>query len=327
MAATPATPVASGVNERFGALDPSAQAAVASRRRNRARLTQIARTLVAALVALVFFFPILWWGLNSVKPTSEILAVPPRFAFEPTLNWFRVVLGNADPTKFNVEQSGSVGRGSGGGTFYSIPYLRDSFLIGAGSTLLVLLMATPAAYALSRFRMNRRKDLAFWILTQRMMPPVVAAFPLFTMFRAIGWIDSYQALILVHTAINVPLATLLLLSFFDEVPRELDDAAMVDGASRFGAFSRVVLHYVRGGLAATAVLTFVFSWSEFLLSLVLTTGGIRTVPVASSTFTTAFATEWGYLAALGTASIVPIFVFILLVQRQLVRGLTLGAVK
>jgi multiple sugar transport system permease protein len=111
------------------------------------------------------------------------------------------------------------------------------------------------------------------------------------------------------------------------VPRDLDDAALVDGATRFGAFREVILHYVRGGLAATAVLAFVFSWNEFLLSLVLTTGVIRTVPVASSTFTTAFATEWGYLAALGTASMVPIFLFILLVQRHLVRGLTLGAVK
>ena len=197
----------------------------------------------------------------------------------------------------------------------------------AAAAALVLLMATPAAYALSRFRLRRRKDLAFWILSQRMMPPIVAAFPLFFMFRTFGWIDTYHGLILVHAAINVPLATLLLMSFFDEVPRDLDDAAMVDGASRFGAFRAIVLNYVRGGLAATAVLAFVFSWNEFLLSLVLTTGGIRTVPVASSTFTTAFATEWGYLAALGTASMVPIFVFILLVQRHLVRGLTLGAVK
>jgi multiple sugar transport system permease protein len=160
-----------------------------------------------------------------------------------------------------------------------------------------------------------------------MMPPIVAAFPLFTMFRQLDWLDTYHGLILVHTAINAPLAVLLLLSFFDEVPRDLDDAAMVDGASRFRAFREVVLRYVRGGLAATAVLAFIFSWNEFLLSLVLTSGGIRTVPVASSTFTTAFTTEWGYLAALGTASVIPIFVFILLVQRHLVRGLTLGAVK
>ena len=115
---------------------------------------------------------------------------------------------------------------------------------------------------------------------------------------------------------NVPLAVLLLLSFFNEIPRDLDDAAMVDGATRFGAF-RNSLTLVRAGLVATAVLAFIFSWNEFLLSLVLTTGGVRTVPVASSTFTTAFQTEWGYLAALGITSMVPIFVFILIVQRHL----------
>ncbi len=288
---------------------------------------KVVRTIAAVAVTGLFFLPILWWVLASIKPTQEILSVPPTLIdFEPTLNWYRVVLGNADPTSFNLESTGSVGRGSGGSTFYSIPYLRDSAIIGIGSTFLVLLLATPAAYAMSRFPIRRRKDLAFWILSQRMMPPIVAAFPLFFIFRQLGWIDTYHGLILVHAAINAPLAVLLLMSFFDEVPRELDDAARVDGATRFGAFLNG-LNLVRGGIVATAVLAFIFSWNEFLLSLVLTTGRIRTVPVASSTFTTAFLTEWGYLAALGTASMIPIFIFILLVQRHLVRGLTLGAVK
>lgn len=286
-----------------------------------------ARTVLAIGITGLFFSPILWWMLASIKPTQEILSSPPTLiGFEPTLNWYRVVLGNVDPTSFNLEETGSVGRGSGGSTFYSIPYLRASAIVGVGSTLLVLLLAAPGAYAMSRFRLRRRKDLAFWILSQRMMPPIVAAFPLFFMLRQLGWIDTYHGLILVHAAINAPLAVLLLMSFFDEVPRDLDDAARVDGASRFGAFL-ISLNLVRGGIVATAVLAFIFSWNEFLLSLVLTTGGIRTIPVASSTFTTAFATEWGYLAALGTASMIPIFVFILLVQRHLVRGLTLGAVK
>ncbi len=285
------------------------------------------RTVAAAAAAGIFVLPILWWALASFKPTQEILSVPPKlFDFDPTLNWYRVVLGNADPTQLNLETSGSVGRGSGGSTFYSIPYLRDSATIGIGSTALVVLLAAPAAYAMSRFSLRWRKDLAFWILTQRMMPPVVAAFPLFFLFQRLGWVDTYHGLILVHAAMNVPLAVLLLMSFFDEIPRDLDDAAMVDGATRFGAF-RNSLTLVRGGLVATAVLAFIFSWNEFLLSLVLTTGLVRTVPVASSTFTTAFATEWGYLAALGIASMVPIFIFILIVQRHLVRGLTLGAVK
>lgn len=295
--------------------------------RRQVNLARFLRTLLAAVIAAIFFLPILWWMLASFKPIQEILSVPPTLiGFEPTLNWYRVVLGNADPTSANLETTGSVGRGSGGSTFYSIPYLRDSLVVGIGSTILALLLATPAAYAMSRFPLRRRKDLAFWILSQRMMPPIVAAFPLFFMFRQLGWVDTYHGLILVHAAINAPLAVLLLMSFFDEVPRDLDDAARVDGATRFGAFLNS-LTLIRGGVVATAVLAFIFSWNEFLLSLVLTAGAIRTVPVASSTFTTAFATEWGYLAALGTASMVPIFVFILLVQRHLVRGLTLGAVK
>jgi multiple sugar transport system permease protein len=126
--------------------------------------------------------------------------------------------------------------------------------------------------------------------------------------------------------INLPLAVLLLKSFFDDVPREIDEAALIDGASRGQTFWRVVLPMMRGGLAATAVLCFIFSWTEFLLSLFLTTE-IRTVPVKISTFVTSTATEWGYITALGTSAIVPSFIFILLVQKHLVRGLTLGSLK
>src|SRR3954447_21888744 len=122
---------------------------------------RIVGTIAAAVVAGVFILPILWWGLASFKPTQEILTVPPKlFGFQPTLNWYRVVLGNEDPTKFNLESTGAVGRGSGGSTFYSIPYLRDSAIIGIGSTLLVLLLAAPAAYALSRFALRWRRDFA-----------------------------------------------------------------------------------------------------------------------------------------------------------------------
>jgi len=293
------------------------------RRRRRRFMGDVIKTAAAAAVAMVFFFPILWWLLASIKTTDEILHAPPRlWGFDATLDSFRVVLGNHDPSKGRVATEGV-----GAGTFYSIPYLRDSAVIGLGSTLLALLLSTPAAYALSRFRIRRKGDLTFWILSQRMLPVAAVAFPLNVMFRELNWIDRYHGMILVHAAINAPLAVLLLMSFLDEIPRELDEAAMVDGASRFRAFAGVVTHYLRGGLMATAVLCFIFSWSEFLLSLVLTSGGIRTIPVASSTFTTSFQIQYGYMAALGTASTVPIFLFILLVQRHLVRGLTLGAVK
>lgn len=293
-----------------------------ARVRNRLITTGL-KTLLAAFVAMVFFFPILWWILAAFKTTPAILTAPPGIVnFDATLRSIRVVLFNWNPNTSGIRQEGV-----GAGTFYSIPYLVDSAIIGIGSTLFVLLLSTPAAYALSRFRIRRKKDLTFWILSQRMLPVAAIAFPLNVMFRELGLIDTYRGLILVHTAINAPLAVLLMLSFMDEVPRDLDDAAMVDGASRFRAFTGIVYHYLRGGLMATGVLCFVFSFSEFLLTLVLTQGGIRTVPVASSTFTSSFQNEYGFMAALGTASTLPIFLFILLVQRHLVRGLTLGAVK
>jgi multiple sugar transport system permease protein len=158
------------------------------------------------------------------------------------------------------------------------------------------------------------------------MPPIAVAIPIFFMFRDIGLFDGYLGLILAHTLINLPLAVLLMKSFLDDVPRELDQAAMIDGASRAQVFRLVVMPLVKGGLAATAVLCFIFSWTEFLLSLQLTTS-IRTIPVKISTFVTSTGTEWGFITALGTAALIPSFIFIMLVQRHLVRGLTLGSLK
>jgi multiple sugar transport system permease protein len=161
-----------------------------------------------------------------------------------------------------------------------------------------------------------------------MMPPIVAALPFFLMYRSLGLIDTYPGVVLVHTVFNLPLAILLLKSFFDDVPYDLDEAALVDGATRFQAFYKVIVHYILPGLSATAILSFIFSWNEFLLTLTLTRTLVRTMPVAASTFDTATGgTEWGFLAALGTSAMVPVFIFVLFVQKHLVRGLTMGAVK
>jgi multiple sugar transport system permease protein len=192
--------------------------------------------------------------------------------------------------------------------------------------VLATAIATLAAYGLSRFLFKAKQSYVFFILAQRMMPPIAIAIPLFFIFRDIGLRDTLSGLILAHTLINLPLAVLLLKSFMDDVPRELDDSAMIDGATRLQCFRLVVLPLMRGGLAATAVLCFIFSWTEFLISLQLTSS-IRTVPVKITTFVTSTGTEWGFITALGSAALVPGFIFILLVQRHLVRGLTLGSLK
>jgi multiple sugar transport system permease protein len=285
------------------------------------------RTLVTILVIAIFIFPIFWWFLASFKPFGLIFTLPPVFFFQPTLRWYSVVLAGESYNKVMLELTGAL-TSTGGGFYYSVPYIIDSIIIATVSTLLVILVATPASYGLSRFAIRRRHDLVFWILSTRMMPPIVAALPFFLMYRSLGLIDTYPGVVLVHTVFNLPLAILLLKSFFDDVPYDLDEAALVDGATRFQAFYKVIVHYILPGLSATAILSFIFSWNEFLLTLTLTRTLVRTMPVAASTFDTATGgTEWGFLAALGTSAMVPVFIFVLFVQKHLVRGLTMGAVK
>jgi multiple sugar transport system permease protein len=289
---------------------------------------RLLRDVTAWITVLVFVFPIAWWVLASVKPYSAIFVPDPVFFdFIPTLDNYRVTLGGVSRADLAIQQGGGIGGVAGGGSsYYSIPAIVDSLIVACGSTALAILLATFTAYALSRFRFRGSQGYIGWVLSQRMMPVIAVAIPLFFMFRDLGLRDTHIGLILAHTLINLPLAVLLMKSFFDDVPKELDEAAVIDGATRFQTFRRVVLPMVKGGLAATAVLCFIFSWTEFLLSLQLTTS-IRTIPVKISTFVTSTGTEWGFITALGTAAIVPAFIFILLVQQHLVRGLTLGSLK
>lgn len=295
------------------------------RRPQRQLLNKALVTLVSVAIVGIFFFPIFFWILSSFKPFPLIFELPPVIFFKPILTWYQVVLGGADSTQIELQQHGGVG--TGGGSYYSIPFLINSATIAIGSTLIVVVVASLAAYALSRFGMRRKNDFVFWIVSTRMMPAAAAALPFFLMYRTLGLIDTFAGIILAHAVMNLPLAILLMRSFFDEVPHELDEAAMVDGTTRFGAFRKIILHYVWPGIAAAAILCFIFSWNEFLLTLTLTKTAVRTLPVAASTFDSQQGTEWGMLAALGTTAMVPVFIFVLFVQRNLVRGLTMGAIK
>ena len=288
------------------------------------------RDVVAVIIVAIFMFPIAWWALSSIKPYSAIFdrSGPVYVDFTPTPDNYRVTLLGVSRVQIGMEQGGdAAGVIKGGANSYdSRQSLADSAIIAVGSTIVTLFLATLAAYCLSRMQFVGQQSFLFWILSQRFMPPIAMVIPIVFMFRDLGLRDTYLGLILVHTLINLPLAVLLLKSFFDDVPREIDEAAMIDGATRAQTFYKIVLPMVKGGMAAAAVLCFIFSWTEFLLSLFLTTE-IRTVPVKISTFVTSTATEWGYITALGTSAIVPSFIFILLVQRHLVRGLTLGSLK
>ena len=208
-----------------------------------------------------------------------------------------------------------------------MPRLLDSIIIAVGSTILTIIVATLASYALSRMRFGGQHHFVFWILSTRMMPPVAIAIPMFFIYKQFGLLDTHIGMILVHALMNIPLAVLLLKSFFDDIPLEIDEAALIDGASRWLIFRKIVAPMAIGGVAATAVLCFIFSWTEFLFALTLTQTGIKTVPVVSSTFVTSTGTAWGNMAALGVGAMIPAFIFILMVQKNLVRGLTLGSLK
>jgi multiple sugar transport system permease protein len=297
------------------------------------RLSKLALTLITALIVLIFIFPICFWFSVSVKPFRYIFTLPPHLTFPPneiTGAWYSTVIGGrpyADVIRAEVGTTSSTG-GAGIGGYYVIPFLQASIIIGLSSTAIVILIAVITAYALSRFNLRFKQNIIFFILSTRFMPGVAVVLPLYLMYKQFGWIDTYGGLILAHAVINLPLAILLLKSFFDDVPQDLDDAAMVDGCTRFGAFRRIIIRYVAPGVAAAAVLVLIFSWNEFLFTLYLTRSEIRTVPVAMSTFdSSSGGTEWGFMAAAGSAAMIPVFIFILFVQRHLIRGLTMGAVR
>lgn len=283
---------------------------------------RIVRYVFALATMVLFAFPIYYWITVAFKRDRDIFVIPPKlFSFEPTVKSFEEVFGISLGFERGLEVL------PGGGNFYMLPRLWDSIVVAVGSTILTVVVATLASYALSRLRFRGQHHFVFWILSTRMMPPVAIAIPMFFIFRNAGLLDTYTGIILVHALMNMPLAVLLLKSFFDDIPAEIDEAALIDGASRFTIFRRIVLPMAIGGVAATAVLCFIFSWTEFLFVLTLTQTGLKTVPVVSSTFVTSTGTAWGNMAALGAAAMIPAFVFILLVQKNLVRGLTLGSLK
>ncbi len=271
-------------------------------------LPTLFRDAAAVLIVAAFMFPLFWWGLTSIKPAHavfEIFSVN-WFDFTPTLANYWVTLFGGGPAFFASKQA-----------------ILDTVIVALGASGLALMAGLPAAYALSMMEFRRKRGVFFWVLFQRIVPPIAIILPLVFTYTAVGLRDTRAGVILAHAAMNLPFAILLLKSFFDDVPREVGEAAVIDGANRGQTFLRVYVPLIRGGIAATAVLCFIFSWTEFLLALFLT-DMIRLLPVQLSLVVTQ---TWGFTAALSTASIVPAFIFILLVQKHLVRGLTMGLAK
>ena len=266
-------------------------------------------TLALGVALLAALAPVYWMITISLKTEIDQFAIPPKwFAFTPTLQHYY----DAFVTRSFAQ------------------YLLTSAIVAVVSTACALVIGTLAAYALARFRLpyNLDRKLALWILSTRMFPAIVTAVPLFLMMRDLRLLNTKLALIVVYTGFNLPFVVWMMRGFFAEVPRDLEEAALVDGDSRLGALVRVVLPLVTPGLAATAVFCLIVCWNEFLFALVLTqTDAAMTLPVGIAGRVTQYEIKWGVMSAAGVVAMVPILIFALAMQRYLVRGLSLGAVK
>ncbi|MGE5224710.1 MAG: carbohydrate ABC transporter permease, partial [Omnitrophica WOR_2 bacterium] len=206
-------------------------------------------------------------------------------------------------------------------------YFMNSVIIAGCSTLLALIFGTLSAYAFSRFEVPGKSDILFFILSQKFLPPVVVIIPIFMMYRFLGWIDSYKGMILLYTSFNLPFVVWMVKGFMDDIPVDYEEAALVDGYTRFQAFFRITLPQALPGLAATAVFCLITVWNEYVFSAILTGDRAKTAPVAIASSIGTQMTDWGIVAALTTIFVIPVIIFTLLVRNYLLRGVTFGVIR
>jgi multiple sugar transport system permease protein len=262
------------------------------------------RYVIVVLALIFFLFPFFWVATIAFKSPEEYFRNPPV--------WW--------PSQFDVSHFKQLFINR------SIISLINSLIVATASTVLALIVGCPAAYSLARFNTGGH-NFAFWILSQRFLPPVAVVFPIFLLFRLIQWVDTYQGLIILYATFNLPFVVWMMRGYFQDVPVEIEESAMVDGASRMRSFWAITLPLSLPGLIATSVFTFIFNWNEFLFALVLTRTRVITMPVSLSGYFGAQSSFWGEAAALTLIATIPVVVLTLLMQRHLVTGLTLGAVN
>ena len=257
------------------------------------------------IVLIILLTPYIWMFLTSFKTRVDALSDVPVWIFSPTLDHYPEVFINKG----------------------YLPLVFNSVIIATISTLLSLLVGVPAAYVFARHSFAGKEDLFFFFLTTRMAPPISIVVPLFLLFSWVGLTDTRAAVILAHSTFNLSLVVWMMRGFFAEIPREIDEAAFMDGHSPAGTFIMILLPLAAPGMAATAVLCFILSWNEFLYALILVAFDARTITVGIPALATPHGTLWGQMAAVSIVATVPIIIFSILVQRHLIRGLTFGAVK
>ena len=296
----------------------------------------VAGTLVVTY-ALITILPLLWIISTGFKTQNDAIAYPPEVLFKPTLEGYvnlfttrtrqsQEFLDANPPTTWyhrivHDREMTIVSRSRYGERFL------NSTIIGFGSTFLSVFLGTLAAYAFSRYRVPLKDDLLFFILSTRMMPPIAVTIPIFLMFRSLGLSDTHAGMILLYTAVNLSLSVWLLKGFIDEIPREYEEAALIDGYTRFQAFYKVVLPQAVTGIASTAIFCLIFAWNEYAFAVLLTSGNAQTAPPFIPTIIGVTGQDWPAVAAGATLFLLPVMLFTILLRRHLLRGITFGAVR
>jgi multiple sugar transport system permease protein len=274
------------------------------------------RTIFAAIVSIIYFFPVLWIILTAFKSYSDALAVPPKFLFTPTLANFIQVFSRAYMAGAEAQATG-----------FNLYFFNSIFIAGT-SVFLALIIGTLAAFGFSRYPLKGNDTYLFIILTTRMLPAIVVIIPIILMFRVAGLAGTYTGIIGLYTAFNLPFTIWMMKSFFDELSLDVEDAARIDGSSDTRVFFKICLPQVLAGLAATAVFGLILTWNEYLFALLLTGVETRTVPVAmAQTIGGDIGVRWGLLAAIETLFLIPVFLVTFFLQNHLLRGVTFGTVK
>ncbi|MBL4615821.1 MAG: carbohydrate ABC transporter permease [Magnetovibrio sp.] len=288
--------------------------------------------------ALITLMPLVWIIATGFKSPSDAISYPPKVTFEPTMEGYvnlfttrtrvteETLATVGEPTTWYERIVRAQGMVITGPSRYGERFM-NSVIIGFGSTLLCMVLGTAAAYAFSRFRVPMKDDLLFFILSTRMMPPIAVAIPIFLMFRQLGLNDTYLGMILLYTAVNLSLSVWLLKGFIDEIPIEYEEAALIDGYTRFQAFYKVVLPQAATGIASTAIFCLIFAWNEYAFAVLLTSGNAQTAPPFIPTIIGVAGKDWPAVAAGATIFLMPVMVFTILLRKHLLRGITFGAVR
>jgi multiple sugar transport system permease protein len=282
------------------------------------RALQAGRWVLIALVLGIFLLPIYTMLVMSFKAPAHVVDLPLLPFSDLTLDNYRTVLLGEDLP------------GGGGVTSSGISFvnaLRNSIIVSFASTTITLLAGVPAAYVLARHRFRWRRGIAFFILATRFAPPLAIVLPFYTIFSRVGLLDTHAALVTVYVAMNLSIVIWMMMGFFRDVPREIEDAARVDGCGSFGVVRHVTLPLASPGITATAIFVTFLSWNEFLMALVLTNSDAVTGPLAALSYIRNHYVAWGPLTAAGALVAVPILIFALIIQRRLVGGMTAGAVR